>query len=130
MAALIKQIRAAKEEITAEAIAEAKPIVSAIVEVSDAEPNAAVAADAPTPKVVVPVVIEDNIPMPEGKPSKQKYPWSELAVSQSFFVAGAAVATFYTLCTSAAKRHEGRKFIARKFTGPEGVEGVRVWRTA
>ena len=77
------------------------------------------------------IAIEDGISIPETKRSggKAKYPWSDLGKGQSFFVPGAKVETFYTLCSSASKKLEGRKFIARKWDGEGGVKGVRVWRS-
>jgi hypothetical protein len=76
------------------------------------------------------ITIEDNVPMPESVRTggKAKYPWAELKEGQSFFIAGAKVETFYTLCSTASKKHKC-KFIARKWDGEGGVKGVRVWRT-
>lgn len=76
------------------------------------------------------IKIETGVAIPASARSggKAKYPWTALAPEQSFFIAGAKVETFYTLCSTASKKH-GCKFIARKWTGEGGVKGVRVWRT-
>lgn len=89
-----------------------------------------VPTQAPSQAPSVEITIDDDIPMPEtaragGKP---KYPWATLNEGQSFFVANAKVETFYTLCTTASKKH-GHKFIARRWEEKGGVKGVRVWRS-
>jgi hypothetical protein len=107
--ALVEEIRAAQaEDVAPEAQAEAK-----------AEAQAEATSG---------FVIEDNVAMPSSSERKAKYPWKELTKGQSFFIPGAKVETFYTLCSSASKKHGG-KFIARKWDGPNGVAGVRVWKS-
>lgn len=76
------------------------------------------------------IAIDDDVAIPATVRSggKAKYPWTELQPGNSFFIPGAKVETFYTLCSTASKKH-GCKFIARKWDGEGGVKGVRVWRT-
>ena len=82
--------------------------------------------------------LSDTVPLPSdtrrGGTRTSKYPWSSMAVSQSFFVAGGKINTFYTLCTSTSKRMSRTsasplQFIARLVV-ENGVTGVRVWRKA
>lgn len=76
----------------------------------------------------VKIEVFTNIPIPEGRTSREsKYPWDTLDVGASFFVPGAKVDTFNTLCSSRNKKGE-KKYIARKWTGKDGVLGVMVWR--
>ena len=79
------------------------------------------------------VRVAAGIPLPpsRGGASGVRYPWETLAIGESFFVAGAKIATFYTATSSASKKH-GRKFTARKVAdgSPWGATGagVAVWR--
>lgn len=70
------------------------------------------------------IKIEAGIPFPKEGMWTTKYPWRELDVDQSFFVANA---TFRTMQSGAslAGRRLGKTFRARKVDG-----GVRVWRLA
>ena len=88
-------------------------------------------APAPAPRFV----IEDNIPLPErriGGTRESAYPFSALAVGQSFFVpASETMKEPWKTLTSVASR-EGRSQFPKQFTTARvtvnGVEGVRVWR--
>lgn len=94
---------------------------------NDSNQIEAIAENTTTP-VDTSFAIDDDIALPETTRTRaEKYPWSKLEVNQSFFVPGAKVETFYTLCSSASKKHGG-KFIARRWDGANGVAGVRVWR--
>lgn len=73
------------------------------------------------------IMIEDNIPMPEGRTRESKYPWREMDVGQSFFVPAGKLKVMQTTCVKKGK-DLGVKFIARSWDGPEGVQGVRIWR--
>lgn len=86
------------------------------------------------------ITVDDEFILPEGRAARQsKYPWDTLlapvvdngkVVKQySFFIEGAKVETFNTLCSTRSKKGNG-KFVARKWTGPNGVLGVRVFRVA
>ena len=69
------------------------------------------------------LVVEDNIPVPEDR-EIVGWPHKQLAVGQSFFVAGKSLSN---VC-NANQRYQkklGWRFTARKVEG-----GVRVWRTA
>jgi hypothetical protein len=71
--------------------------------------------------------IEKGVPLPplavvSGRPTK--YPWTEMAVGDSFFVPGQSSVKFSGNITS-AKKMTGFKFTTRTVDG-----GVRVWRTA
>ena len=70
------------------------------------------------------------IPIPaEGSRSgKSKYPWTDMQVSDSFFVPEAKAASFYPQCSDKSKKFAPKKFISKSWT-EAGVEGVRVWRT-
>jgi hypothetical protein len=82
------------------------------------------------------IEIEDDIAPPTGRAARASaYPFAELAVNQSFFVPATDVdqaKLLGRLTTAASNRGKSleRKFIARKWTGKDGVLGVRVWRTA
>lgn len=73
--------------------------------------------------------IDKGVAIPTGKTGggKSKYPWSTMELNDSFYVAGAKVETFYTLCSSASKKHGG-KFICKKWQ-ENGTSGVRVWKS-
>ena len=77
------------------------------------------------------IMVEDNIPMPEGGKGggNAKYPWKELSIGQSFWVPSTNLKSWQTSCVKAGKAHNA-KYIARKFTGPAGQDGIRVWRKA
>lgn len=79
--------------------------------------------------------IDDDIAPPTGRAARQSaYPFDKLEVNQSFFVPAEDVdqakllGRLTTACSNRSKK--GGKFIARKWTGKDGVLGVRVWRTA
>jgi hypothetical protein len=82
------------------------------------------------------IEIEDDILPPTGRAARASaYPLAELEVNQSFFVPANDVdqtKLLGRLTTAASNRGKSleRKFIARKWTGKDGVLGVRVWRTA
>lgn len=87
-----------------------------------------------TPATVVPVrtgvVIKSDRAMPattKGKASA--YPWLSLEVGQSFFVAGAKVESFWSMCAEKNKANPDKRFKACRFT-EDGVNGVGVWRVA
>lgn len=77
------------------------------------------------------VAIDADVPMPEGsgRGGNAKYPWKEMEIGNSFWVPSVNLKSWQTACVKAGKQYE-RKFIARKFTGPEGQDGIRVWRKA
>jgi hypothetical protein len=69
--------------------------------------------------------IEDEHAIPAARQHsgrREKYPWSQLDVGQSFFVKDARLRSM-TSTASHAGRRNGKKFIARAADG-----GVRVWR--
>jgi hypothetical protein len=70
----------------------------------------------------------DGIPIPDTTRTRaSKYPWDEMATGQSFFVPGAKLESFSTAVSSRNRKGE-KKYIVRKYTGPNGVAGVMVWR--
>lgn len=75
-----------------------------------------------------PIVINDDIPLPaqrlRGRPSP--YPFSTMAVGQSFFTVAASSTAIYKSASYYGKC-KGRKFTVRSVT-ENGVDGVRVWR--
>lgn len=75
--------------------------------------------------------IDDGIPLPpsRGKESLAKYPWRDLHVDQSFFVACDPrdlddVMNSLTSCRNYAQRKLGFRFALRRSS-----KGIRVWRT-
>ena len=70
--------------------------------------------------------IEKGFPIPlPCKRGKAKYPWRELEVGDSFFVAGAKSVIIASSANGFAARHPGLNFVCRQVEG-----GVRVWRIA
>jgi len=72
--------------------------------------------------------IEKNIPIPGGKEKgrKTKYPWSEMKVSDSFFIPDAkkgVSGNYSSVVSPANKRFGTKRFIQRAVNG-----GLRVWR--
>ena len=69
--------------------------------------------------------IENDHAIPAGRQHKgrrEKYPWSEMDVGQSFFVKDVEPRSMSSTASHAGRRN-GKKFIARESEG-----GVRVWR--
>jgi hypothetical protein len=102
---------------------------------ANAEDNV-VTMTAPAPASYA-IEIEDDILPPTGRAARASaYPFADLAVNQSFFVPVTADVDqnklLGRLTTAASNRGKALKvkFIARKWTGKDGVLGVRVWRTA
>lgn len=62
-------------------------------------------------------------PLKRGKPAL--YPWADMEVGDSFFVAGEKKTTMIYNCDNRSRRHRPQKFICREVEG-----GVRVWRIA
>ena len=72
--------------------------------------------------------IEKGVPIPESRGGgRPKYPFREMGIGDSFFVAGKSTAKFNAV-TQHHKKHHGLKFAIRTVT-ENGVKGVRVWRT-
>lgn len=70
--------------------------------------------------------IEDEHAIPavrQHNGRREKYPWSQLEVGQSFFVDPPVALRSMSSTASHAGRRNGKKFIARESDG-----GVRVWR--
>jgi hypothetical protein len=66
--------------------------------------------------------IEKGIPIPSVRGGKiEKYPWSQLAVGDSFFVPPGMRISGYRGYRS--RKGDGKKFTTRKMDG-----GIRVWR--
>lgn len=75
-----------------------------------------------------------GVPMPETKNTREsKYPWDQ-PVGGSFFVPGAKIDTFNTLCSTRNKREKdkngdnAKRYTAKKYNH-EGTDGIMVWRT-
>lgn len=73
-----------------------------------------------TTSTTSPIKIEKGVPIPDRR---GKYPWADMDVGDSFFVATDKVENFRR--NVYGKNRNGKKFTARA----EG-NGVRVWRTA
>ncbi len=70
-------------------------------------------------------VIEKNVPLPE-KNIRWKYPFDQMEVGDSFFVANKESTQMSALCKRAGKRLEARFVTAKAETND--AKGVRVWR--
>ena len=130
-----------------------------VVDNANSEANSAIAETGKTEKVKTMLQIEDNVPVPaifgRGR-GGNVYPFDQLAVGQSFFVANdeskpnAAKSLASTVCSATARyavpAEDGstktnkkgevvpvmvktRKFVVRR-AEEDGVKGARVWRTA
>jgi hypothetical protein len=69
--------------------------------------------------------IEDEHAIPAARQHngrREKYPWSQLDIGQSFFVKGGVLRSMSSTASHAGRRN-GKKFIARDAEG-----GIRVWR--
>jgi len=69
--------------------------------------------------------IEDEHAIPAARQHngrREKYPWSQLDIGQSFLVKDVALRSMSSTASHAGRRN-GKKFIAREADG-----GVRVWR--
>jgi hypothetical protein len=66
--------------------------------------------------------IEKNIPIPEREPRRQKHPWDQLAVGESFVLDNSLI-NARTYCRQANQRY-GKEFTPRLLNGK-----VRIWRT-
>ena len=130
-----------------------------VVDNANSEANSAIAETGKTEKVKTMFQIEENVPVPaiSGRGRGVKvYPFDQLAVGQSFFVANdesrpnAAKSLASTVCSATARYAvasedgatktnkkgevvpvmvETRKFVVRSVE-ENGVKGARVWRTA
>lgn len=69
--------------------------------------------------------IDKGVPLPETY-QRGKYPFREMGVGDSFFVA-AAKRSQITSTVSYAGRRQGKRFITRAVI-ENGVKGTRVWR--
>jgi hypothetical protein len=69
--------------------------------------------------------IEKDVPLPE-KNVRWKYPFDQLGLGDSFFVANKDTTQMSALCKRASKRLGGRFVTAKAEKG--GQSGVRVWR--
>lgn len=69
------------------------------------------------------IKIDKGIPLPP-RGGRQRYPWQEMEVGDSFFVEGASVRSLSAAAAQVGRR-SGRKFSLRTVEG-----GVRCWRVA
>lgn len=69
------------------------------------------------------IKVERGVPMPT-RPPRNKYPWAEMKVGDSFAANGVNEYSFRSQVVQAG-RATGRKFSCRKTD-----EGLRVWRIA
>lgn len=66
----------------------------------------------------VKIKIDKGIPLPDNR---NRFPWAEMEVLDSFFIEGANHRVHYTAVPN--KSHKPKKFTQRKVKG-----GVRIWR--
>ena len=69
------------------------------------------------------IVIDKDIPIPRRRSQNEQYPWHDLQVGDSFFVAGAKLKSLRS-SSSQMKRKTNHNYLVREVDG-----GVRVWRT-
>lgn len=97
------------------------------------------------PMHVMPVQIEDNVPLPptqrfgrgprEGGSLVDKYPFASMEIGQSFFIPGTVGAdkpmhrTFASVVSNANKKLYPRSFAIRA-DNSNGTAGARIWREA
>ena len=74
-------------------------------------------------------VIESDIPIPARSHFASKYPWANMQVGDSFFIAreNRNRRSLAVLPGNASKRYSPKRFIGRSCTR-NGVQGLRVWR--
>lgn len=70
--------------------------------------------------------VDSDIPLPE--PVRSKYPWKQMKVGDSFFVAGMTSGRLGARARAYSARNK-EDFVARNVI-ENGVEGCRVWRVA
>ena len=70
-------------------------------------------------------VIEKNVPVPPLNAARQIYPWPDMAVGDSVFVADQTTTDNAAIGARVHGYRHQKKFAARR----EG-SGVRIWRTA
>jgi len=68
--------------------------------------------------------VETGVPIPRRKQWSQKYPWHDLGVGHSFFVADGNLKSLRA-SASMQKTRTGHRYLVREVEG-----GVRVWRSA
>jgi hypothetical protein len=69
--------------------------------------------------------IDKNVPKPPVSRGNRKYPFSQMEIGDSIFIAGKRSSGVPSLFP----RHGAKKFSVRTVT-ENGVKGVRVWRDA
>lgn len=73
----------------------------------------------------MPIEIEKDVPLPTLRADRNRYPFAEMAVGDSFLVSGErSPQKASSACVWTAKK-DGRKYVSRTVEG-----GVRVWRVA
>jgi hypothetical protein len=115
-------------------VAETKTTKATSSRAKDAPETAPAAA--PAPVAVAPakgIAIAKGVALPDASRvggGSTKYPWATMVPGDAFFVAGAKIETFYSLTSTAKKKH-GHNFVARKckggLFGQADVDGVGVW---
>jgi hypothetical protein len=79
------------------------------------------------------VKIDDNVPVPasltkHAHTRRQKWPWDELVVGQSFVLGGMKTTSARCRTTEANIRHIPRRFACSEVV-EDGKKVMRVWRT-
>lgn len=105
-----------------------------ITETKAASTSSRSAKAAPAPVVAKGITVAKGVALPDASRvggGASKYPWATMVPGDAFFVPGAKIETFYSLISSARKKH-GHNFVARKCKGGlfgrlDGVDGVGVW---
>ena len=82
------------------------------------------------------IKIDKGVPMPSAFAAKERFPWLEMAVGDSFFAPNYAQSKHMrkngekTLSTTFPRtKVPGSKWVTRTVT-ENGIRGVRVWRVA
>lgn len=79
-------------------------------------------------KNVMGIKVEKGVPLPSSH-GGPLYPWADLDVGDSFFVAGKSSSSINTSLTWANRKAPVQRFVSRTVT-ENGVKGVRVWRVS
>jgi len=70
--------------------------------------------------------IDKNIPLPGGVDPRERYPFSDMALGDSFLVVDATwIKNLRSAAYMYSKRHPGTRFTCRRYG-----EGWRLWRVA
>jgi hypothetical protein len=73
------------------------------------------------------IKVDKDFPVPAS--ARRKYPWDDMGIGDSFFVAGANSTGMSNAAKGARKKRTDSRWMCRTVV-ENGIEGVRVWRIA